>query len=190
MMQRYREEKIDRVRELSMQVLQRVHVEDAYANVALAGILREVQLLERDRRFLTELVYGVTKAGASLDYMIGCYVTDIRKAQPAIRELLRLGFYQIFCMDRVPPSAACNTAVELAKNMDAGGRIRSSTAFSALHSESRSVRHSPMDETHVPLRCAHGIRSGWWNDGFVPMDMSGRRNSVAATIRVRRSPYA
>ena len=36
MMQRYRKEKIDRVRELAMQVLQRVHVEDAYANVALA----------------------------------------------------------------------------------------------------------------------------------------------------------
>ena len=59
-MQRYREEKIDRVRELAMQVLQRVHVEDAYANVALAETLREVQLPERDRRFLTELVYGVT----------------------------------------------------------------------------------------------------------------------------------
>ena len=115
MMRQYREEKIDRVRELAMQVLQRVHVEGAYANVALAETLRAVQLSERDRRFLTELVYGVTKAGASLDYRIGRYVADLRKAQPAIRELLRLGFYQIFCMDRVPPSAACNTAVELAK---------------------------------------------------------------------------
>ena len=114
-MQRYREEKIDRVRELAMQVLQKVHVEDAYANVALAETLREMRLPERDRRFLTELVYGVTKAGETLDYMIGRYVADLRKAQPAIRELLRLGFYQIFLMDRVPPSAACDTAVELAK---------------------------------------------------------------------------
>ena len=106
MMQRYRVEKIDRVRELAMQVLQKVHVEGAYANVALAETLRETQLTERDRRFLTELVYGVTKAGETLDYMIGRYVADIRKAQPAIRELLRLGFYQIFLMCRVPPSAA------------------------------------------------------------------------------------
>ena len=89
-MQRYREEKIDRVRELAMQVLQRVHTADAYANVALAETLREVQLTERDRRFLTELVYGTVKAGASLDYMIGRYVADLRKAQPAIRYLLRL----------------------------------------------------------------------------------------------------
>lgn len=189
-MQKYREEKIDRVRELAMQVLQKVHVEGAYANVVLVETLREVQLPERDRRFLTELVYGVTKAGASLDYMIGRYVADLRKAQPAIRELLRLGFYQIFCMDRVPPSAACNTAVELAKKYGRRGRSRSSTAFSAQHSESRSVRHFPMDGTHAPLRCAHGIRSGWWNDGFVPMDTSGRRNSAAATIRVHRSPCA
>ena len=115
-MQNYREEKIDRVRELAMRVLQKVHAEGAYANVALAETLREMQLTERDRRFLTELVYGVVKAGDTLDYMVGRYVADIRKTQPAIRELLRLGFYQIFFMNKVPASAACNTAVELAKN--------------------------------------------------------------------------
>ena len=59
-MQRYREEKIDRVRELAMQVLQRVHAADAYANVALAETLREVQLTERDR-FVCGTAYDIDR---------------------------------------------------------------------------------------------------------------------------------
>ena len=156
-MQRYREEKIDRVRELAMQVLQRVHAADAYANVALAETLREVQLSERDRRFLTELVYGVTKAGASLDYMIGRYVADLRKAQPAIRELLRLGFYQIFCMDRVPPSAACNTAVELAKKHGRRGAesFVNGVLRAALREPERAAFPDGRDARSLALRTWH-----------------------------------
>ena len=156
-MQKYREEKIDRVRELAMQVLQKVHIEGAYANVVLVETLREVQLSERDRRFLTELVYGVTKAGASLDYMIGRYVADLRKAQPAIRELLRLGFYQIFCMDRVPPSAACNTAVELAKKHGRRGAesFVNGVLRAALREPERAAFPDGRDARSLALRTWH-----------------------------------
>ena len=156
-MQRYREEKIDRVRELAMQVLQKVHVEGAYANVALAETLREIKLTERDRRFLTELVYGVTKAGETLDYMIGRYVADIRKAQPAIRELLRLGFYQIFLMDRVPPSAACDTAVELAKKHGRRG------ADSFVNGVLRAALREPERAALPDGRNAHALALRTWH---------------------------
>ena len=156
-MQRYREEKIDRVRELAMQVLQKVHVEGAYANVALAETLREIKLTERDRRFLTELVYGVVKAGESLDYRIGKYVADIRKAQPAIRELLRLGFYQIFEMDRVPPSAACDTAVELAKKHGRRG------ADSFVNGVLRAALREPERAALPDGRNAHALALRTWH---------------------------
>ena len=158
-MQRYREEKIDRVRELAMQVLQKVHVEGAYANVALAETLREIKLTERDRRFLTELVYGVVKAGESLDYRIGKYVADIRKAQPAIRELLRLGFYQIFEMDRVPPSAACDTAVELAKKHGRRGAdsFVNGVLRAALREPERAAYPTGRDASSLALRTGHPV---------------------------------
>ena len=189
-MQRYREEKIDRVRALAMQVLQRVHAADAYANVALAETLREVQLTERDRRFLTELVYGTVKAGASLDYMIGRYVADLCKAQPAIRELLRLGFYQIFCMDRVPPSAACNTAVELAKKH---GR-RGADAFvngvlrAALREPERAAFPTGRDARSLALRTWH---PQWMVDrwirsyGYERTEALCRCNNTSAPLSVR-----
>ena len=157
MQKQYREEKIDRVRELAMQVLQKVHTESAYANVALAETLREMRLPERDRRFLTELVYGVTKAGETLDYMIGHYVADIRKAQPAIRELLRLGFYQFFFMDRVPPSAACNTAVELAKKYGRRGAdsFVNGVLRAALREPERAELPNGRDARALALRTWH-----------------------------------
>lgn len=113
---RYATEKIDTVRELAMQILMEVHADGAYANVALVRAMRAAQLTDRDRRFLTELVYGTVKAGDTLDYMIAQYLKAGKaRVQAQIRELLRMGIYQLFFMDKVPASAACNTAVELAK---------------------------------------------------------------------------
>ena len=189
-MQRYREEKIDRVRELAMQVLQKVHVEGAYANVALAETLREIKLTERDRRFLTELVYGVVKAGESLDYRIGKYVADIRKAQPAIRELLRLGFYQIFEMDRVPPSAACDTAVELAKKHGRRG------ADSFVNGVLRAALREPERAALPDGRNAHALALRTWHPkwlverwmrayGYERTEALCRCNNTSAPLSVR-----
>lgn len=189
-MQKYRENKIDRVRELAMQVLQKVHVEDAYANVALAETLREVRLPERDRRFLTELVYGVTKAGETLDYMIGRYVADLRKAQPAVRELLRLGFYQIFLMDRVPPSAACDTAVELAKKHGRRG------ADSFVNGVLRAALREPERAALPDGRNAHALALRTWHPkwlverwmrayGYERTEALCRCNNTSAPLSVR-----
>ena len=56
------------------------------------------------------------------DSILRRYVSrPVRKIQPLVREILRLGLYQIFYLDKVPASAACNTAVELAKGMGMKG---------------------------------------------------------------------
>ena len=107
---------MDKARETAMKVLQEVHEKGAYANVALAQALRRTELADQDRRFVTELVYGTVKAGETLDWILRRYVNrPLSKIPPAIRAILRLGLYQIFYLDKVPHSAACNTAVDLAK---------------------------------------------------------------------------
>lgn len=116
---------MDKVRNLAVRILSEVNEEGAYANVALARNLKKAELTEVDRRFLTELSYGAVKAGGTLDWMIRHYVNrPIRKIPPIIRNILRLGFYQIFYMDKVPPSAACNESVELAKKYGHPGIVK------------------------------------------------------------------
>lgn len=107
---------MDKARETAIKVLQEVHEKGAYANVALAQALRRTELTDQDRRFVTELVYGVVKAGETLDWILRRYINrPLSKVPAMIREILRLGLYQIFYLDKVPSSAACNTAVDLAK---------------------------------------------------------------------------
>lgn len=107
---------MNKARETAMKVLVAVHENGAYANIALTEALRKDRLNEMDRRFATELVYGAVKAGKTLDWIIRCYTTrPFRKMTPYVRAILRLGIFQLFFLDRVPPSAVCNEATELAK---------------------------------------------------------------------------
>lgn len=104
------------VRQLALQIIHDIDVKQAYANIALASAINRNRLADQDRRFLTELVYGTTKAWGTIDWIMSRYIDrPLPKIAPMIRNILRLGLYQLFFLDRVPASAACNQAVELAK---------------------------------------------------------------------------
>ncbi len=70
-----------------------------------------------DRHLCQELVFGAVRWQATLDWLIG-RKTDARPRKPALNDLLRLGLYQIFWLDRIPDHAAVHETVALAK---AGG---------------------------------------------------------------------
>lgn len=71
----------------------------------------------RDRRFAYDVVYGVMRRRGTLDYVIARFLdnNDALK-QPGLRNILRIGAYQILYMDRVPDHAAVNEAVNAAKS--------------------------------------------------------------------------
>ena len=70
----------------------------------------------RDSGFLLELVYGVLRNRARLDWVLNCFsAKPVDTTDAWTRNILRLGAYQMLFLDRVPVSAAVNTAVELAK---------------------------------------------------------------------------
>jgi 16S rRNA (cytosine967-C5)-methyltransferase len=70
---------------------------------------------ERDRALLHELVKGTLRWRGRLDWVLDRVVhMGIDKVQPWIRNVLRLGAYQILFLDRVPPHAAVDESVKLA----------------------------------------------------------------------------
>lgn len=114
-----------KAREIALRVLLDIQKKDAYANIALARELTKHEVSEKDRRFLTELVYGVVKTAPTLDWMIKKYVTRPQKSiAPAIWTILQMGFYQLRFMDKVPPSAACNESVNLVKKYGHSGTVK------------------------------------------------------------------
>ncbi len=113
---------MDKARERALKIINAVHEQDAYANVALAKELRKGGLSDLDRRFVTELVYGTVKAGETLDWIIRQYINrPMSKVDPIIRDILRMGVYQLRYMDKIPASAVCNESVELAKHCGHAG---------------------------------------------------------------------
>lgn len=107
---------MDKVRMAATKILYNVVTKGAWANVELAQVLRQEKFSDLDRKFCTELVYGTVKAGASLDWKISKYLNrPLSKVDDKVLAVLRVGFYQIFFLDRVPNSAAVNESVELSK---------------------------------------------------------------------------
>jgi 16S rRNA (cytosine967-C5)-methyltransferase len=103
-------------RSLAFDILGRVE-EGAFADLALDGTLeRHPGLDPRDRRLVTELVYGVLRYRARLDFALQhCCRKPLAKVEPAVLRLLRLGCYQLLLLDRIPARAAVYETVELAR---------------------------------------------------------------------------
>lgn len=103
-------------REAALQVLTSVEQEGAYSNLLLNGVLQKSGLTGPDAGLTTELVYGTIARLNTIDYYLEKFVTKgLGKLAPWVRNLLRLSFYQIYYLDRIPPHAAVNEAVNIAK---------------------------------------------------------------------------
>src|SRR6185295_8808128 len=80
----------------------------------LEKALGSTRLSPADRGLCQELVYGVARWQATLDWLI-TRKTPGRTQKPALQIVLRLGLYQIFWLDRIPNHAAVHETVEQAK---------------------------------------------------------------------------
>jgi 16S rRNA (cytosine967-C5)-methyltransferase len=80
----------------------------AYANLAVPGLLERSRLSGRDRDLVTELVYGTTRMRRACDWLVDAHLQ--RDVEPSVRNVLRLGAYQLAFM-ATPPHAAVGETV-------------------------------------------------------------------------------
>lgn len=100
-------------RELALRNLIAIEQGGSYANLARAGL---EALSPPDRALAVELVGGVTRRRGTLDAYLGRLLTQpLAKLTPAVRNVLRMGAYQILFLARVPAAAAVDEAVKLAR---------------------------------------------------------------------------
>jgi 16S rRNA (cytosine967-C5)-methyltransferase len=130
-----------------VQALERWETSEKFADEVLHDLLNTGKFNTFDRAFLTETYYGVLRHRSSLDFLIGL-LRDSDLDLPT-RQVLRLGFYQIFRM-RIPHHAAVNETVNLA------GRARG--LVNALLR--RSIREQPdlikaLEKAPASIRYSH-----------------------------------
>lgn len=105
-------------REIAVKILSRIESTDSYLDKLLDMELRESELSQIDRSFLTELVNGTIRWKLKIDYVISqFYRGDYAKLDINIKNALRLAMYQILFLERVPHSAAVNESVEFVKKL-------------------------------------------------------------------------
>ena len=83
-----------------------------FADSIISKLLAKSALSDSDRAFALELFYGVLRNLSLLDFWIGCLRPTAIDVD--LRDLLRLGLYQLFCL-KTPEHAAVNETVELAR---------------------------------------------------------------------------
>ena len=101
-------------RDVARRVLDRVDKDGAWATLTLDGELARSGLDERDRRLVSELVYGVLRNRTRIDRALAAHA-DLSRPPPKVRTALRVAAYQLLFLDRVPAYAAVDDAVAAAR---------------------------------------------------------------------------
>lgn len=98
-------------RTVALRALTRIEDGGAYANLVLRGELDRSRLDQRDRGFVTDLVYGTTRMRRACDFLVDRFL--LRPVTADVRRILRLGAYQLHFAD-VAPHAGVGETVALA----------------------------------------------------------------------------
>ena len=105
---------MDPVRAAALEAVSRIE-QGEITDAAVRTVIRDKSFRPVDTRFFLQLVNGVTKMRRRLDHEIKFYLARPSVELPRrLANILRLGFYQLLFMDRVPAPAAVSEAVNLA----------------------------------------------------------------------------
>ncbi len=101
---------------IAYKILNKIERDKAYSNIAVDAVLNQNEASSAP--FVCALVYGVLERKLTLDYYLSQVLTQpIKKLNPQVLTILRMGTYQIKYMDKVPVSAAVNESVKLSKKV-------------------------------------------------------------------------
>lgn len=133
-------------RELALDCLLAGEKQGAWSDGYLRNTIRKAGLDSRDAGLATRLTFGVLQNQILLDWHLArLSSTPVEKLEPAIRNVLRLGIYQLGFMDKIPPHAAVNEAVSMAKT-----HSRNPKAAALVNAVLRAFEREQTDGTPEP----------------------------------------
>jgi len=120
-------------RVLAARVLERVESDAAFADLTLEAESTRQQVAPRDIGLATELVYGTLRWQRYLDWILAPHSRRrLDTLDARVRILLRMTAYQLVFLGRVPPFAAVNDAVTLARSGARGAAEYTNAVLRAL----------------------------------------------------------
>ncbi len=102
-------------RRAALQALERFRRDSAWSRQVMDSIAKKYALDGRDTALAARMFYGVLQNMALCDFYIGAYAKG--RLEPKVRDILRLGVYQLLFMDRIPARAAVDGSVGLCREL-------------------------------------------------------------------------
>ena len=105
----------------ALAALERCRRNGAWSSQVMDRFIQESLSDRRESALATQLFLGVLQNGSFLDYYIDRFCKGNRgKLEPKIRDILRLGAYQLLFLDKIPVHAAVSESVALCKDSGLG----------------------------------------------------------------------
>lgn len=103
-------------REAALKALERCRRDGAWSNAAIDNVIKKYELDRRDAALASILCLGVLQNSSLLDFYIDSFsTTRADRLEPKVRDILRVGIYQLVSLDKIPARAAVNESVSLCK---------------------------------------------------------------------------
>ena len=137
-------------RNTALNVLIACRKEGGWSNGVLKEYLSRDRLDRREAALATRLCYGVLQNRLLLDYYLQQLLTGkVKNLHPVIRDVLHLGLYQLYFMDKIPESAAVNECVSLAKHYCKGQKNAAGLVNAVLHTAIREKDNLQQPKSYV-----------------------------------------
>ncbi len=161
-------------RRLAFEILSAVE-RGGYASDLLAA--RAAPLDTRDAGLASEIVFGVLRYRAQLDYLIERYSgKPAARLDDAVRQALRMAIYQLRYLERIPAHAAVSESVELIK------RARKRSAAGFANAVLRKVDRDPVAWPSPAIELSH---PAWLLERWERQYGAGAAEAIArANLRV------
>ncbi len=169
-----------------------VQEEGGYSNIVVEELLSKTPLAAQDRALSSRLIYGVTERRLTLDYLLNkTSTTPVKMMDTTIREILRVGVYQLVYMDKIPPFAAINEAVRQTRSFGVGRLSGFVNGVLRRVSAEADKLLAGLPKTDKGLEIRYSLPRAWiraWRDAYGEETMQGLlahlNNAPPSYIRV------
>jgi 16S rRNA (cytosine967-C5)-methyltransferase len=187
------------VRRLASEILLKVDIQKAYADILLDQRIKTQIFQQRDRALLTELVYGTLRWRGAIDARLSHHLRrPLANTDPFIRNLLRVTLYQLHFLDKIPDYAAVNEAVQIAKKHK-GGKVagfvngalrnflRGKNETAAPHASDDSIAKLAMEYSHPEWLVERWLEHFGLEDAKALMRANNERASLVLRVNTLKS---
>jgi 16S rRNA (cytosine967-C5)-methyltransferase len=139
-------------REVAFQILQRVELQQSYADVAIERVPHDA----RDSDFIRTLVLGVIRWRSRLDHAIARLAgRDLAKIDPPVLQILRIGAYQLWFMSVAQYAAISETVDVAARHAKSAKGFVNAVLRNASRSRLETLDPGGNDIAALAIRLAH-----------------------------------